>query len=115
MEAHEFRRCLEALRAARMVRFKFFKYKFFKRGEAEIRLIRHLVEPGTTAIDVGCSIGFYAAEMARYAEKVIAFEANPAVAQLARTVASHNNEVINVALSSAPGRATLKIPRHPNA
>src|SRR3954470_1355946 len=82
-------------------RFKFFKYKFFKRGEAEIRLIRHLVEPGTTAIDVGCSIGFYAAEMARYAEKVIAFEANPAVAQFARTVASHNIEVINVALSSA--------------
>ena len=94
-------------------RFKFLKYKYLKRGEPEIHLIRHLVAPGTTAIDIGCSIGIYAAEMARYANKVIAFEANPAVAQFARAVAPRNVEVINVALSSAPGRATLKIPRNP--
>ena len=84
-----------------------------KRGEPEIHLIRHLVAPGTTALDIGCSIGIYAAEMARYADKVIAFEANPAVAQFARAVAPRNVEVVNVALSSAPGRATLKIPRNP--
>ena len=94
-------------------RFKFLKYKYLKRGEPEIHLIRHLVAPGTTAVDVGCSIGIYAAEMARYANKVIAFEANPAVAQFARAVAPRNVEVVNVALSSAPGRATLKIPRNP--
>src|SRR5262245_24628833 len=94
-------------------RFKFLKYKFFKRGEPEIHLIRDLVEPGTTALDIGCSIGIYAAEMARYAGTVIAFEANPAVAQFARTVAPRNVEIVNVALSSAPGRATLKIPRNP--
>jgi FkbM family methyltransferase len=94
-------------------RFKVLKYKYLQRGEPEIHLIPHLVEPGTTAIDIGCSIGIYAAEMARYAQKVIAFEANPAVAQFARTVAPRNVEVINVALSSAPGRATLKVPRNP--
>ena len=94
-------------------RFKFLKYKYLKRGEPEIHLIRHLVAPGTTAIDIGCSIGIYAAEMARYANKVIAFEANPAVAQFARAVAPRNVEVVNVALSSAPGRATLKVPRNP--
>jgi|tagenome__1003787_1003787.scaffolds.fasta_scaffold20922196_3 FkbM family methyltransferase len=91
-------------------RFKFFKYKYAKRGEPELRLIRHLVDPGTTAIDIGCSIGIYAAEMARYAGKVIALEANPQVADFARTVAAGNVEVINVALSAAAGRATLKIP-----
>ncbi|MEJ0078868.1 MAG: FkbM family methyltransferase [Alphaproteobacteria bacterium] len=94
-------------------RFKFLKYKYFKRGEAEIHLIRRLIEPGTTTLDIGCSIGIYAAEMARYASKVIAFEANPAVAQFARMVAPRNVEVVNVALSSAPGRATLKIPLNP--
>src|SRR5262245_27975838 len=94
-------------------RYKFIKYKFLKRGEPEIHLIRHLIEPGTTALDIGCSIGLYAAEMARYGNKVIAFEANPAVAQFARTVALRNVEVINVALSSATGRTTLKIPRGP--
>src|SRR4051794_15857622 len=91
-------------------RFKFLKYKYARRGEPELWLIRHLVEPGTTVLDIGASIGIYAAEMAGYAGKVIAFEANPQVAGFARKIAARNVEVINVALSSAPGRATLKIP-----
>jgi FkbM family methyltransferase len=91
-------------------RFKFLKYKYRKRGEPELWLIRHLIEPGSTAIDAGASIGMYAAEMARYAAKVIAFEANPNVAAFTTRVAARNVDVINVALSSAPGRATLKIP-----
>src|SRR5204862_1753088 len=94
-------------------RFKFLKYKFLKRGEAELWLIRHLVEPGTTVIDIGASIGIYSAEMARYAGKVIAFEANPQVAAFMRSVAARNVEVINVALSSRTGRTSLTIP--PNA
>jgi predicted RNA methylase len=56
---------------------KFFKYKYRGRGERELALIRHLIAPGSTALDIGSSIGMYAAEMARYADKVIAFEANP--------------------------------------
>jgi FkbM family methyltransferase len=95
-------------------RFKFLKYKYRRRGEAELWLIRHLVEPGTTALDLGASIGMYAAEMARYAAKVIAFEANPDVAAFTARVAPRNVEVVNVALSSRPGRATLKIPLNPN-
>ncbi|TMJ05592.1 MAG: FkbM family methyltransferase [Alphaproteobacteria bacterium] len=91
-------------------RFKFLKYKYLKRGEAELRLIRHLIEPGATAIDAGASIGIYAAEMARYAGRVLAFEANPEVAAFARRVAAGNVEVINVALSSATGRTTLTVP-----
>lgn len=91
-------------------RFKSLKYKYLRRGEPEIRLIRHLVAPGSTALDVGASIGIYAAEMARYAAKVIAFEANPQVAAFTARVAPRNVEVVNVALSSAPGRASLKIP-----
>ncbi len=43
---------------------------------------------------------------------MIAFEANPAVAQFARAVVPRNVEVVNAALSSAPGRATLSIPRN---
>jgi FkbM family methyltransferase len=94
-------------------RFKFLKYKYLKRGEPELWLIRHLVERGTTALDVGSSIGMYAQEMARYARKVIAFEANPAVAEFTRSVAARNVEVITTALSSSAGRATLKIPLNP--
>jgi len=91
-------------------RFKFFKYKHRGRGEAELRLIRHLVAPGTVALDIGCSIGMYATEMARHAAKVIAFEANPDVAAFTARVVPRNVEVVNVALSAAPGRTTLRIP-----
>jgi FkbM family methyltransferase len=94
-------------------RFKFIKYKYLKRGEPELWLIRHLVERDTTALDVGASIGMYSAEMARYAGRVIAFEANPTVAAFTRRVAARNVEVVNAALSSAAGRATLKIPLNP--
>lgn len=94
-------------------RFKFLKYKYRGRGEPELRLIRHLVEPGTTALDVGASIGMYAAEMARTAGKVIAFEANPSSAAFAASVAPRNVAVVNVALSSRAGRTTLKIPLNP--
>jgi len=92
-------------------RFKFFKYKHRGRGETELRLVRHLVEPGTVAVDVGTSIGMWAAEMARHASRVIAFEANPQVAAFTARVVPRNVEVVNVALSSSNGRATLRIPR----
>ena len=94
-------------------RFKFLKYKYAKRGEPELWLIRHLVERGSTALDVGASIGMYAQEMSHYAARVLAFEANPAVAAFTKRVAAHNVEVINTALSSSAGRATLKIPLNP--
>jgi len=93
-------------------RFKFVKYKYLGRGEPELRLIRQFVEPGTTAIDVGASIGMYAAELARHAGKVLAFEANPEIAAFTRSVAARNVEVINIALSSQPGRARLSMPKN---
>jgi FkbM family methyltransferase len=93
-------------------RFKFIKYKYLGRGEPELRLLRHLVEAGTTAIDVGASIGFFSAELAQHAAKVFAFEANPDVATFTRTVAARNVEVINIALSSHAGRATLQMPKN---
>ncbi len=95
-------------------RLRFFKHRYRGRGEPELRLIRHLVAPGSIALDVGCSVGMYTAEMARYAAKVIAFEANPAVAAFTARVVPRNVEVVNVALSSERGTARLVVPRNPN-
>jgi FkbM family methyltransferase len=89
---------------------RFVKYKYLGRGEPELRLVRHFIAPGSTAIDVGSSIGLFSAEMARHAAKVLAFEPNPAIAAFTRRVAARNVEVVNVALSSKPGRATLSMP-----
>jgi FkbM family methyltransferase len=88
---------------------KCLRYKFYN-GAAEIGLVRHLVAGDKLALDVGCSIGIYAREMAKYATKVVAFEANPSVAAFARRVAPRNVEVVNLALSSAAGRMQLRIP-----
>ena len=91
--------------------FQFAKYKHFGRGEPELKLVRHLIERGSTAIDIGLSIGMFANEMARHAGRVIAFEANPAVADFARGLLPRNVEVINAALSAQAGCTTLRIPR----
>jgi FkbM family methyltransferase len=91
-------------------RYKFIKYKYLGRGEPEFHLVRHLVEPGTAAIDIGASFGMFAAEMAGRATRVLAFEANPEVAAFTRSVAPRNVEVVNVALSAQAGRATLSMP-----
>jgi len=93
-------------------RLRFFKYKYLGRGEPELWLIRHLVRRGTNAVDVGASIGIYSTEMARHAAKVLAFEANPAIAAFMRKVAPRNAEVFNVALSAQAGRATLSMPQN---
>jgi FkbM family methyltransferase len=88
---------------------KFLRYKFYN-GAHEIRLVRHLLVAGSLAIDVGSSIGFYSYEMAKYASKVVAFEANPQVAAFARSVAPRRVEVLNLALSSSDGEMTLRVP-----
>jgi FkbM family methyltransferase len=89
---------------------KFLKYRHTRKGETEIRFMRDLVPAGCTAVDVGASLGFYAAEISRYADRVLAFEANPSVAAFARKVARRNVEVVNAALSSRNGHASLRIP-----
>jgi FkbM family methyltransferase len=91
---------------------KFIKFKYLGRGEPELALLRHVVEPGTIAIDAGASIGMFATEMAKYAGRVLAFEANPEVAAFARSVAPRNVEVVNVALSKRAGSAALRMPRN---
>jgi len=89
--------------------FKFLKYKYLK-GERELRLLTRLVPRDKLAIDIGSSIGLYSRELARHVSKVIAFEANPAVAEFARMVAPRNVEIVNVALSANAARTVLRIP-----
>ena len=91
------------------VYFKSLRYKFYN-GEREIWLVRYFLDDYKLALDVGSSIGLYSREMAKYAKKVVAFEANPRVAAFARRVAARNVEVLNVALSSAEGETVLRIP-----
>ncbi len=92
-----------------LIYFKSLRYKYYN-GEPEIWIMRDLPPKRNLAIDVGSSIGIYSRELAKHAARVVAFEANPRVAKFARMVAPSNVAVENVALSSATGETTLRIP-----
>jgi FkbM family methyltransferase len=89
---------------------EFLKRRYTRKGGPEIRLLHTLVRPGSTAVDVGSSFGFFSAEMSRFALSVLAFEPNPSVAKFARLVAPANVEVIQAGLSNQSGKATLRVP-----
>ena len=65
---------------------------------------------GGTAIDVGANQGFFAYALARFAERVIAFEPNPDYASFARWMLRGHAEVLALALSDWTGRATFTVP-----
>ena len=90
-------------------RCKCLRYKFYN-GEPEIWLLRHLLDSRMVTIDIGCSIGIYANEAARFAAKVVAIEANPSVASFAKLVAAPNVDVEAAAISSFDGLTTLRVP-----
>jgi FkbM family methyltransferase len=81
------------------------------KGEAELRLLGHLVDPARNAVDAGANKGVYTYFLARYAKHCFAYEPNPKIhAILARAARSPKVTVRHAALSNAPGEATLMIP-----
>ncbi len=81
------------------------------KGEAELRLLRRLIDPGRNAVDAGANKGVYTYFLARYARHCFAYEPNPKVhAILARACAGANVTVAQAALSDASGRARLMVP-----
>ena len=64
-----------------------------------------------TAIDIGANNGLYTLMLANAANRIIAFEANPSLADTLRSVSPANVRVENCAISNTPGSLNLKIPR----
>ena len=78
-------------------------------GEQEIRLLKYLVDPRKTAIDIGAAQGVYAYYLQRLARRCIAFEPNPnSYAALKRVLP--NIELHQAAVSAVEGEATLRVP-----
>lgn len=79
------------------------------------RFFLRLVKPGMHVADVGANVGYYtllACSLVGGKGRVTAFEANPALALLARRSISVNGfraraRVMDVAVTDAPGRVTL--------
>jgi FkbM family methyltransferase len=85
--------------------------KLRRNGEPELRILRDLVAPGRTAIDVGANRGFYSYALSRIAGRVEAFEPHPLLAGFARRKLGPRVCVHEVALSNRSGSATLHVPQ----
>jgi FkbM family methyltransferase len=78
-------------------------------GEPEIRLLRYLVDPRRTAIDIGAAEGVYAFYLHRLARRCVAFEPNPSShSDLKRALPEI--EIHQAAVSATEGDATLRVP-----
>lgn len=86
-----------------------------RNDQPELRLCMRLAKPGTTAIDVGASVGNYALAMRKAVTRsgrVIALEPNPIVyAELANSTWASGVETIRAAASNEAGSSTLYVPK----
>jgi len=79
-------------------------------GEPELTVLRQLIRPGGTAVDIGANQGFFAFALSELADRVICFEPNPDYASFARWMLRGRAEVLELALADKAGRATFYVP-----
>ena len=81
------------------------------KGEPELRLLKHLVDPKRNAVDAGANKGVYSYFLARYAKHCFAYEPNPKIrAILERCARGANVTVSGAALSDRAGAAAMMLP-----
>lgn len=81
-----------------------------RKGEAGLRLLPFLVDPGRAALDIGANRGIWAYEMGRLTSAVLAFEPNPKLFAFLQRAARKPVLCRREALSDAEGEAELLIP-----
>jgi FkbM family methyltransferase len=90
--------------------YRILAWKMFAIGEAECRLLKHLVPKNLTSIDIGANRGAYTYWLSRLSPKVLAFEPLTYLADFLKKVVPANVKVFNYALSSKTGEAKISIP-----
>jgi FkbM family methyltransferase len=81
-----------------------------RRFEPELARVVSSCPAGGTAVDVGAWYGPWTYWLARRVERVVAFEPNPAVADVLERTVPANVRVVRAAASSHAGTATLTLP-----
>lgn len=79
--------------------------------EPEVALVPFLSRRKGLAVDAGANKGVYLYHLSRHYRRVAGFEPLPSLATYLEKAAPRNATVRNVALSNAPGTATLSLPR----
>lgn len=80
-------------------------------AERELSLLKNIVSPTDTVVDIGANLGLYTRTLAGLSKRVHAFEPSPAMAAMLRRTSASNVVVHETALSDSDGSASLRIPR----
>jgi FkbM family methyltransferase len=88
-------------------------WRYWMRGEREIRIVKQLTRFGADSIDVGAASGLYTYHLSRISRRVFAYEPNFEWVPWLRRAVPANVSVHGVALSNKSGTATLSIPFFP--
>ena len=78
--------------------------------EIELHLLRVLCRADQPSVDVGANLGIYTQLLRQHSSRVIAVEPHPLLAQRLRRAFSAEVRVVDAALSSGPGRASIRVP-----
>jgi FkbM family methyltransferase len=79
-------------------------------GEREIHVLNRLVDPNRAALDIGVHLGMYTRHLAKCADSVFGFEANPNSAEFASRSLRGLATIYWTAVSSEAGMGSLLIP-----
>lgn len=85
--------------------------KALLRGEAELRRLPQLADPGRVSLDVGANKGVYSHALLRCSRAVHAFEPNPKQFAILRSWAEGRVQLHDCALGDRPGTMDLHVPR----
>jgi FkbM family methyltransferase len=88
---------------------RYYYRRFFGTADPELRLLKTLVRPGSTTIDVGANLGVYTYALWKLSGRVEAFDPLPEYAELIRAFGKGNIGVHQVALSSQAGVQKLHL------
>ncbi len=92
------------------VPLEYFLHVLGRDCESELRYLEKIGGERKVAIDVGANYGYYTYKMTRLFAEVYAFEANPALAGVLRTLRRPGLHVVARGLSSSEGVSTLYVP-----
>ena len=87
--------------------------------EDDIKVVKHLVKPGSCAVDIGANFGVYTkflSELVGPAGRVYSIEPMPPTFDILRSCVGKlglkNVEAVNAAISDSDGTMTMEVPRH---
>lgn len=101
---------LPVLPAHWVLPFKHWLHLRIENPEPELIHLARLIPRRGVAIDAGANIGLVSLSLARFCDKVYAFEINEQTSRPLKDCARKNIEIINVGLSNHTGEATLYTP-----